>query len=74
MLHIFCDIGIHDLPNMYALSPRALGIQIKQITHAYVTTIASIPHPTDTTKCTPLYNEMYVAWKIVYTHQTNTIL
>ena len=28
-----------DSPDMYALSPRALGIHIKQITHAYVTTI-----------------------------------
>ena len=28
-----------DLPDMYALSPRALGIRIRQIPHAHVTTI-----------------------------------
>ena len=41
MLHISCNIGTRDLPDMYALiiSPRALGIHIRQITHAYVTTI-----------------------------------
>ena len=44
MLHISCNIGTRDLPDMYALSPRAcgpraLGIHIKQITRAYVTTI-----------------------------------
>ena len=44
MLHSSCNIGTHDLPDMYALSPRAcgpraLGIHIRQITHAYVTTI-----------------------------------
>ena len=37
MLHISCNIGTHDLPDMYALSPRAcgpwaLGIHIRQIT------------------------------------------
>ena len=39
MLHISCNIGTRDLPDMYALSPRALGIHIRQITRAYVTTI-----------------------------------
>ena len=37
-------MGIHDLPDMYALSPqasspRALDMHIIQITHAHVTTI-----------------------------------
>ena len=32
MLHISCNIGTCDLPDMYALSPRALGIHIRQIT------------------------------------------
>ena len=44
MLHISCNIGTRDLPNMYTLSPwaagpRALGIHIRQITRTYVTTI-----------------------------------
>ena len=47
MLHISCNIGTRDLPDMYALSPRAygpwaLGIHIRQITRAYVTTITYI--------------------------------
>ena len=55
MLHISCNIGTRDLPDMYALSPwalgihdmyalspRALGIHIRQITSAYVTTITRI--------------------------------
>ena len=44
MLHISCDIGTRDLPDMYALSPRALGIHIRQITCAYVTTITCTLH------------------------------
>ena len=32
-------MGTRDLPDMYALSPRALGIHIRQITRAHVTTI-----------------------------------
>ena len=39
MLHISCNIGMNDLPDMYALSPQALDIHIRQITHTYVTTI-----------------------------------
>ena len=43
----------HDLPDMYALSPRAhgpraLGIHIRQIPHAHVTTITC-------THCVSLY-------------------
>jgi len=34
-------MGTHDLPDMYARSPRALGIHIRQITRAHVTTIKS---------------------------------
>ena len=38
-----CNIGMSDLPDMYAQSPRAAGpraegIHIRQITSAYVTT------------------------------------
>ena len=43
MVHISCNIGTCDLPDMYALSPRALGIHIRQITRAYVTTITYSP-------------------------------
>ena len=39
MLHISCNIGTDDLPDMYTLNPRALGIDIRQITCAYVTTV-----------------------------------
>jgi len=39
VLHNICNMGTHDLPDMYALSPRALGIHIRQITRANVTTI-----------------------------------
>ena len=39
MLHISCNIGTRYLPDMHALSPRALGIHIRKITRAYVTTI-----------------------------------
>ena len=31
-----------DLPDMYALSPRALGIHIRQIPRAHVTTITCL--------------------------------
>ena len=37
VLHISCHMGTHDLPDMYALSPRALGIHIRQITRAQIT-------------------------------------
>jgi len=33
VLHNICDMGTHDLPDMYACSPWALGIHIRQITH-----------------------------------------
>ena len=33
------NMGTSTLPDMYALSPRASGIQIKQSTHAHVITI-----------------------------------
>ena len=36
-------MGTRDLPDMYALSPRALGIHIRQITRAHVTTIKCNP-------------------------------
>ena len=44
LLHITCNICTRDLPDMYALSPRAcgpwaLGIHIRQIPRAHVTTI-----------------------------------
>ena len=31
MIHITCNMGSRDLPDMYALSPRALGMHIRQI-------------------------------------------
>ena len=44
VIHLTCNMGARDLPDMYALSPRAcgpraLGIHIRQIPHAHVTTI-----------------------------------
>jgi len=39
VLHISCNMCTHDLLDMYALSPRALGIHIRQIPCAHVTTI-----------------------------------
>ena len=32
-----CNMGTRDLPDMYAQSPRAEGIHIRQITRAHVT-------------------------------------
>ena len=43
VLHSSCNMGTHDLPDMYGCSPQALGIHIRQITHAHVTTIRYIP-------------------------------
>jgi len=42
VLHISCNMCTRDLPDMYALSPWALGIHIRQIPHAHVTTITYI--------------------------------
>ena len=33
-----CNMGMSDLPDMYAQSPRAEGIHIRQIISAHVTT------------------------------------
>jgi len=34
-----CNMGMSDLPDMYAQSPRAMGIHIRQIMSAHVTNI-----------------------------------
>ena len=39
VLHISCNMGTRDLPDMYTRSPLALGIHIRQITCAHVITI-----------------------------------
>ena len=47
VIHIICNMCFRDLPDMYALSPwdmyglspRALGIHIRQIPCPYITTI-----------------------------------
>ena len=39
VLHITCNICTHDLPDMYALSPWASGIHIRQIPRAHGITI-----------------------------------
>ena len=39
VIHITCNTGARDSPDMYALSPWALGMHIRQIPRAYVTTI-----------------------------------
>ena len=41
MIHIICNMGARGLSVMYALSPQALGICIRQISCAHVTTIIS---------------------------------
>ena len=43
VIHITCNMGSRDLPDMYSLSPRAcgpqaLGIHVRQIPPAHVTT------------------------------------
>ena len=62
MLHISCNIGTRDLPDMYALSTRdcgpwALGMHIRQITHAHVTTITYIAE---------MQLAIVVQWDLVY--------
>ena len=44
MAHNSCNMCTRGLPDIYTLSPRAcgpraLGVHIRQTTHAYVTTI-----------------------------------
>ena len=34
-----CNMAMRDLPDMYAQSPRAEGIHIRQITNGHVTSI-----------------------------------
>ena len=41
MIHITCNMGRRDLPDIYALSPRASGIHIRQIPPAHVTTFTN---------------------------------
>ena len=36
VIHITCNMCSRDLPDMYALSPRASGIHIRQIPPAHV--------------------------------------
>ena len=42
MIHITCNMGSQDLPDIYALSPRASGIHIRQIPPTHVTTYTQI--------------------------------
>ena len=44
MIRITCNMGSRDLLDMYALSPQVLGIHIRQIPPAHVTTYTSIPN------------------------------
>ena len=46
VIHNTCNMGARDLPDMYALSPRASGIHIRQIPRAHVTTITYAPSST----------------------------
>ena len=62
----------HDLPDMYALSPRAcgpwaLGIHIRQVPRAHVTTITYTHTRISTHTCThvPYVNSMHLH---VYEH------
>ena len=44
MIYITCNMGRRDLPDMYALSPRAaLGIHIRQVPPVHVTTYTETP-------------------------------
>ena len=50
MIHITCNMGARDLPDMYARSPRATGpraegIHIRRITSTHVTTITCVIIP-----------------------------
>jgi len=36
VLHKICNMDTHELPDMYAHSPRALGITIRKITSATI--------------------------------------
>ena len=42
VLHISCNKYTRNLPDMYALSPQASGIHIRQIPRAHVTTYTYI--------------------------------
>ena len=37
-MHVTCDWGVCNLPNLYILSPRASGIHIRQIPYTHVKT------------------------------------
>ena len=39
VVHNSCNMGTRGLPDIYTLSPRALGVYIRQTTRAHVTTI-----------------------------------
>ena len=39
VVHNSCNMGTHDLPDIIHCGPRALGVYIRQTTHAHVTTI-----------------------------------
>jgi len=66
VLNISCNMCTRDLPDMYALSPRAcgpqaLGIHIWQIPRTHVTTITYIYIYTHTHTDTYIYNVyMYI--------------
>ena len=47
MIHITCNMGSWDLPDMYTHSPRASGIHIRQISPAHVTTYTWLLYHTD---------------------------
>ena len=39
VVHNSCNMGTRGLPDIYTLSPRALGVYIRQTTCAHVTTV-----------------------------------
>ena len=43
MVHNSCNVCTRGLPDMYTLSPRALGVHIRQTTRVHVTTITYTP-------------------------------
>ena len=44
VLHICCNMCIQDLPDMYAQSPKAEGIHIRQIPRVHVANYTCFPH------------------------------
>ena len=63
VVHNSCNMGTRGLPDIYTLSPRAcgpraLGVYIRQTTHAHVTTIQYT--------CIYIYIYVYIYYIYIY--------